>query len=1566
MFGKFVMKPVTPFSNELTSEVVGVDDVCICQEAATDVKLSLKNLHCFLQIKISQTCDEIEGLPEPPQRLLDLYQNFTNGKPEAVNVNLLENLSPEQTSLLPAFFIHLTPVHRFTINGKSLGYLIRSNDGDVSLLLKIVPLLSDKWDDFFSEASDLFNNSLKRELLNIQCQELQHLDLSPSFQETLARSLSMVEKDFGHDIFDWTIKIGTPLLAYFPANYLTSLDVKTASKFLYYLRTWHWEGKQSGALWSNNPWRVKRVWSYIAIAHNYTNNISTWSTQDIKSFGFFLEGATADELNMLQTWDLSTDNLKSARWNKLQSRVLFTRLFRGATLTSANLDTVLPLALKLSPRNLQRFVINQTDFRLLLTLPPDHREGSLITANQVVQSLIAQLVLSGRLVGVEPALWKENITYLGHYVHALPPHALQPYISFPLSDTVLRVIDSDKITSTQARFLTGGGSFVQMRKPETLLALKGLLKVVSSSTLALASSGELQQRVKSHMLANLPQGSLVRSTAVLQKVRSAIGDRAILDDMLSNKQPEQFFSLLSSMEVTSVAERMMKSLQALQKDFGAAIRRLPRNVLSPLLSAARRKLTSKGSLWNTDTLLLSEPVVAILGLSCNDILAIETTDLIPILERYNREGILAKQVFPKNLQYCVQTAVLKYLKLKSELQGWSEVGGLLDVLEVPEIQAVGGYVLASFPESYIDKAPSRRDILESIGQLTLPELLLATSGKNPKAFSNIALKHLTDGLAGASLGLKELLSLGNLALFLEPLAVEGIDPAAFKLWLELETVSRTVCMPSSAREAWFKLVKRAFGPSNTWSETTLSTLGDFLACVPGAQLDEVPVQSWVAAADTLADQTGYHSEMEWLGVEGKLMVVEVCAQHILLGQREQELYNTAVRGLIRHYLLAAQGLMSTVHSASFLISQSTQVQSFGRRLVPLERPSMAVEVLEIEEELTPQPGSTPRIKTVTKAVTKDKMNIESSIKTSVNSTVLHLADGNLQIPSTVATSEFTRGYGAQNSFLVSVVSPLTAGEPTSGLTLKGEIVEKNTQVNDLTEVNQDGVSTTGKEQVQQVEEDGRKEDARNVGGRWEAKRKIQGQVDWAGVEEERWREDRTNVNMPRSKRDHGSVLRSKVKTTTGRGQFSEPVGLSSTTSLPSMTSGQETKISCEVMKAVGPSAGLAVTEQDLELLTLAELEDCVDALAALKLPLGLKKKVWDLARKSNLTLNIADLGALLEAVEEQDLKKLNFSQFNPSSLDTLFALSSHVTETHLLEIIRDQFISANLHSLNVDISTETLVALGRVVCLLSVPFLRQLVGETDAVLQVSAILGGIGECNGVLLGELATQVFSKQANVPSRNWTADDFTSLGVIVAGMSVDQWGHVDASSYDNPMFGLQPAAVKRIDLETFKELTLDHLASLSPMAAAMVSEAQLASLNESQQLTLMRVRNMEPAIDTALEVDSVAAATTATSKFGKAIIDMTSHWNGEGIIDMTSHWNGEGIIDMTSHWNGEGIIDMTSHWNGEGIIDMTSNWNGEGIIDMTSNWNGEGIIDMTSHWNEEGIIDMTSHWNRKESSI
>nr|CAD7428153.1 unnamed protein product [Timema monikensis] len=1357
-------------------------------------------------------------LPEPPQRLLDLYQHLTDSKPEAVNVNLLENLSPEQTSLLPAFFIHLTPVHRLTINGKSLGYLIRSNDGDVSLLLKIVPLLSDKWDDFFSEATNI--------LLANFIPMLQHMDLSPAFQETLARSISLVEKDFGHDIFDWTIKIGTPLLAYFPANYLTSLNVKTASKFLYYLRTWHWEDKQSGALWSSNPWRVKRVWSYIALAHNYTNNISTWSTQDIKSFGFFLEGATADELNMLQTWDLGNDNLKSARWNKLQARVLFTRLFHGANLTSANLDTVLPLALKLSPRNLQRFMINQTDFRLLLALPPDHREGSLITANQVVQSLIAQLVLSGRLVGVEPALWKENITYLGHYVHALPPHALQPYISSPLSDTVLRVVDSDKITSTQARFLTGGGSFIQLRRPETLLALKGLLKVVSSSTLALASSGELQQRVKSHLLANLPQGSLVRSTAVLQKVRSAIGDKAILDDMLSNKQPEQFFSLLSSVEVTSVAERMMKSLQALQKDFSAAIRRLPRNVLSPLLSAARRKLTHQGSLWNTDTLLLSEPVVAILGLSCNDILAIETTDLIPILEHYNRERILAKQVFPKNLQYCVQTAVLKYLKLKSELQGWSEVGGLLDVLEVPEIQAVGGYVLASFPESYIDRASFRRDILESIGQLTLPELLLATSGKNPKALANISLKHLKGGLVGASLGLKELLSLGNLAHFLEPLEVEGIDPAAFKLWLELETVSRTVCMPFSAREAWFKLVKLAFGPSNTWSETTLSTLGDFLACVPGAQLDEVPAQSWVAAADTLAEETGYHAEMEWPGVEGKLMVVEVCAQHILLGQKERELYNTAVRGLIRHYLLAAQGLMSTVHSASFLISQSTQVLSFGRRLVPLERPSMAVEVLEIEEELTPQPGSTPRIKTVTKAVIEDKMQIESSIKTPVNSTVLHLADGNLKIPGTVATSEFTHGYGAQNSFLVSVVSPLTASEPTSGLTLKGEIVEENTKVNNLTEVNQDGVSTqraTGKEQVQQV---------------------------------------KANVNMPRSKRDHGSVLRSKVKTTTGRGQFLEPVGLASTTSLPSMTSDKETKISCEVIRAVGPSAGLAVTEQDLELLTLVELEDCLDALATLKLPLELKKKVWDLARKSNLTLNIADLGALLEAVEEQDLRKLNFSQFNPSSLDTLFTLSSHVTETHLLEIIRDQFISANLHSLNVDISTETLVALGRVVCMLSVPLLRQLVGETDAVLQASAVLGGIGECSGVLLGELASQVYSKQANVPSQNWTADDFTSLGVIVAGMSVDQWGNVDASSYDNPMFGLQPAAVRRIDLETFKELTLDQLSSLSPMAAAMVSDAQLASLNESQQLTLMRVRNMEPAVDMALKVDRVAAATTTTA--------------------------------------------------------------------------------------------------------
>jgi hypothetical protein len=52
------------------------------------------------------------------------------------------------------------------------------------------------------------------------------------------------------------------------------------------------------------------------------------------------------------------------------------------------------------------------------------------------------------------------------------------------------------------------------------------------------------------------------------------------------------------------------------------------------LTATRKKLQS--GKWTSDTLLSDGPNLALLGLTCNDIYAVETVDFIYIMEQYNR------------------------------------------------------------------------------------------------------------------------------------------------------------------------------------------------------------------------------------------------------------------------------------------------------------------------------------------------------------------------------------------------------------------------------------------------------------------------------------------------------------------------------------------------------------------------------------------------------------------------------------------------------------------------------------------------------------------------------------------------------------------------------------------------------------------------------------------------------------------------------------------------------------------------------------------------------------------
>lgn len=77
--------------------------------------------------------------------------------------------------------------------------------------------------------------------------------------------------------------------------------------------------------------------------------------------------------------------------------------------------------------------------------------SEVVSVVQILESLIAQSVLSGRLKSVEPETWGNGIEHFGKFIYVLPASALESYRLSPPTALVQSIIDSDRITARQVR-----------------------------------------------------------------------------------------------------------------------------------------------------------------------------------------------------------------------------------------------------------------------------------------------------------------------------------------------------------------------------------------------------------------------------------------------------------------------------------------------------------------------------------------------------------------------------------------------------------------------------------------------------------------------------------------------------------------------------------------------------------------------------------------------------------------------------------------------------------------------------------------------------------------------------------------------------------------------------------------------------------------------------------------------------------------------------------------------------------------------------------------------------------
>lgn len=911
---------------------------------------------------------------------MQMYENMNEEMKESIRAGRLETMTPEDFAKLPtSFFLLISSHHLKCISGTSLAALLISSQ-DVAVAVKIMENLNiGVLEEFFKKLQGV---EVKSQIQDI-------------IANTLVKLLPDVNSSWNYHRFRTIEKVGNPLLAHLPSYFLANLTKPESNKFLFHLRNWLWSNLPSN-MWHGKTEASKRAWTDLMLRSSYPFNLSEWNTNDVRRY--FLEGATPDELQHLSAQRLQNTVLFKTKLNRLQVQAIFNILYSNRELSSANLTEaqLLPVALQLSPANLLRFNISSTDFRVLSSLFEQMKLCSYITAKQILQSLIAQSVLSGRLKDVDPGTWGNGIEHLGKFIYVLPVSALESYSSSPPTALVQSRIDSDRITARQARLLTGG-SVINLEKPDLIMGQKGLLRALASSQLV--SARTLPQNLLYHLLVSLPSGMPLRAAALLQKVERLIGDRWTLEKILLNKDPNQFFEMLPSRIIAAV----VTDIESI-KGFDKVIKGLPPNTLSVLLTATRTKLQS--GKWTSDTLLSGGPNLALLGLTCNDIYAMEITDFIYIMEQYNRVRKGLNKPFPKDLQYCSQMVLMNYLEMKASLQNFKHSQHLLDYLEPAETEAVGGYILATLPAHDIQKAIDSQHMLETIGQLSLPELLVATKEIKPYKYAQLLLKkHDRPCKKVTEIKALELSSLGNLVHFLPATDILKINPVSMKVFIESfgDSTSKMVCANSVTRSAWYQIILKAFGDPFSWTSSALAALGDFLLVVPNDELNSVPLDSWKNVADTLVEQTSYHMKVEWPGIVDQIPLYQACAE--ILEDSESSYYVAAVRRLARWHLAAVESQLNTVVSASQLLAtfhRSKKEKPVRKMVIPnlpmeIQHPDTIIKVLvpdEVEKSIiVKKPGAEMELGTVVMPNT-----VTSASTTPPTSTVaLHESDETLNV-----------------------------------------------------------------------------------------------------------------------------------------------------------------------------------------------------------------------------------------------------------------------------------------------------------------------------------------------------------------------------------------------------------------------------------------------------------------------------------------------------------------------------------------------------------------------------------------
>ncbi|KAF0770310.1 Uncharacterized protein FWK35_00000802 [Aphis craccivora] len=1344
-----------------------------------------KSFICLFKANESKNCDCVEGY----QTELDfLFNDVPHDLHKKLLIGSLADFTVEEIINLPTSLIYFLPINKLAVlSGSHLASLMCAHEDHTPIAKKILQSIQ--------------TDQQRTEFLNFLVTKVITNDKILDF---IGETVYKWNYDMKDGKFQKLSNICGYALAKLWAPYVLTTAKTISTRLLTLLAEVEQKQKQrtlcnkyTQVHWKNLPKSVRRLWSFLSVNQSYPNPLNKWTVQQTAlQYTFLLPDFNNDELLLIPFDELSKNALYDIDFDIAQARFLFSLLMENSSLKDVKI--LYPtFFFKLSPLQIDKFKPEEwANETAIFSLEKTHL--SYPAAKQIFNKIASDRLSKKRINGY----YKWTSDDLRHLplIYTQPPTSFFKFCVTPPSIQSFIAVDSHMLTNRQAFYLSGCSSVLSFSSndPKLLLDLKYMIKAVPVSSLLYINNGNINYPLMSHLVSLIDDHNLPMAF-YLMNITNPVKQTCFIKEMLKNKH-NILFDQLAPSDIPGPIFDVLKQLYSNNTD---RIDKLPKHILNVILE--NNDLLVK---WTGNDTAFTKGLYN--GYTCNFIRQLNSVKFIILISNYNAYLKRNGKVFPKNLQVCVAEAFINYLKFKSKLTSNLNID-----LEAWEIEAVQGFVLITLPIDVIVNSNLSNNILYSIGQLSFPELMIASQ---PQKLSLMVEKYIRNILENRStLSFEHLHILGNLIHFIPTTYLSIVDDQAFKFMVESGLIDTRMCVDSIAKEKWADLLIKAFGNIENWSTDTLVTLSDLLIVLNQDQLNAIPDMSRLNSSDIIL--TRYADEIEFLS--NNIPFYKGCV--LILGDQYKDFTNS-LSTLINFYLTSMQIQLQMISPINYnLNDQNIKVIMSSDVKGKMYKPNILI--------------SLPKTDDLYKISLKNNMfNKFFGGKEKPNNTFSAEEE-------TINTLSINQQISIANkSTLILEVKNSTITNPTLS-TLNFSRYDqslKNIESDQSTETFNDILipllSTTNYHS--QISNNKNNTDY-----------EIQSAVDDSTLiinainfqeNSKKFHDDfKTNVYNITSNQSHSSEI--VEISTIGNSNTYQNQGQQKRRSLK-LFFDTEVQISCEALKMLGPASVTSLQfDSIIHSMSDEELENCVDLLGSFDINPELARHIWSRTKEKAA---LHTYGSVLSGLSVNDIKILDLNIDRPWSLELIHLLSEYVKTDKIGEEIIKQFLTKS----KANMPSHLWGSFGSLICKLPPRIFKIIMPNKELFWKTSSAFNTIKSCDMSCIKNLASIAVSVigQSNI----WKTAEVERMGIILSGINITQW-QLLLNLNPKALEGLSSNTVKCLNEQQIKLMDGSHMKYLTPKSANALLENHSELLDFQTKETLLQLVNFEIKVDNTINV-------------------------------------------------------------------------------------------------------------------